>query len=62
MLFLFLGLSSADLIFYGFLLLIGMVVFVYIRIKRLFGTESDYLSDDSDTSDGDYFDMDSADW
>lgn len=60
--FLFLGLSHADLIFYGFLLMIGVVVFVYIKIKRLFGTESDYLSDDSDTSDGDYFDMDSADW
>ncbi|GAB3918163.1 hypothetical protein [Larkinella terrae] len=54
---LFLGLSSADLIFYTFLLLLLGVVFLYVKVKRIFGPGTDYDSDysdmDWDTSDYD---------
>lgn len=45
---LFLGLTSSGLIFYVFLLMLSGMLYLYIKVKRLFGTESDYLSDDSD--------------
>ncbi|WP_164851403.1 hypothetical protein [Larkinella soli] len=41
--------STTDFIVLFFL---GGIVLTYIKIKRLFGQESDYLSDDSD-GDGD---------
>ena len=55
--FLFLGLTASGLIFYLILLILSGIVYLYIKVKRLFGTESDYLSDysdgDWDTSDYD---------
>lgn len=47
----FLGLTESDLIGYGFLLVVGSVVYMYIRVKRWFGKESDYLGDDADSDD-----------
>ncbi|GAB3891645.1 hypothetical protein GCM10028803_03670 [Larkinella knui] len=56
--FLFLGLTTSGLIFYIFLLMLSGMLYLYSLVKRLFGPESDYLSDDSDggwdsDSDGD---------
>lgn len=47
------GLSGSDLIFYGFLLILGLLTFGYTQLKRLGGPEPDYLGDDFDTSDSD---------
>lgn len=39
-------LTETDFIGYGFLLVISTLVYLYVRAKRWFGTELDYLGDD----------------